>query len=311
MDKIKNLLHINLQLFGEDGGTGAEGTTSSNEGVAPPTTKGRKSNPLANVKYGIQEDNVEIAEPQKTEKPAEATKVDFDSLIKGDYKADFDAKVQDILSKRFKSTNEKVANYDALSPVLNMLATKYGVDAKNTEALVKAIEEDESYYENEALERGVSVEHLKEIKKMERENASLREQMKEQENRKRFEAEMANWISQGEEAKKFYPSLDLNAEFNNEEFRKLLNAGVDVRSAYEVIHRNEIMPMMMQHAVKETEAKITNKILANAQRPSENGMNSQAASITKSDVSQLTKQDRLEIMRRIANGEKISFGKPR
>jgi hypothetical protein len=165
MDKIKNLMHINLQLFGEDGGTGAEGTTSSNEGVAPPTTKGRKSNPLADVKYGIQEDNVAIAEPQKTEKPAEATKVDFESLIKGDYKTEFDAKVQDILSKRFKSTNEKVANYDALSPVLDMLATKYGVDAKNTKALVKAIEEDESYYESEALEKECPLNISKRLRK--------------------------------------------------------------------------------------------------------------------------------------------------
>ena len=46
-------------------------------------------------------------------------------------------------------------------------------------ALTKAIEEDDSFFEDEALERGIPVEQLKEIRKMERENADLKRQMAE------------------------------------------------------------------------------------------------------------------------------------
>ena len=63
----------------------------------------------------------------------------------------------------------------------------------------------------------------------------------------------------------------------------------------------------MQFTAKQVEQKLTNKIVANGARPTENGMTSQSASLTKSDVSQLTKADRAEIARRVARGEKIRF----
>jgi hypothetical protein len=64
----------------------------------------------------------------------------------------------------------------------------------------------------------------------------------------------------------------------------------------------------MQFTAKKVEQNLTNKIIANGARPSENGNSSQGASVTKSDVSALTKADRAEIARRVARGEKISFG---
>ena len=55
------------------------------------------------------------------------------------------------------------------------------------------------------------------------------------------------------------------------------------------------------------EQKLTNKIIAGGQRPTENGMNSQGAAVVKSDVSQLSKADRQEIIRRVQRGERIRF----
>ena len=75
-----------------------------------------------------------------------------------------------------------------------------------------------------------------------------------------------------------------------------------------MIHKDEIIPAAMQFTAKAVEQKLTNKIIANGARPAENGNSSQGASVTKSDVSQLTKADRAEIARRVARGEKISFG---
>lgn len=57
-----------------------------------------------------------------------------------------------------------------------MLAQKYGVDPGDLEKLSSAIEEDDSYYEDEATRRGLTVQQLKEMKRIERENETLRPQ---------------------------------------------------------------------------------------------------------------------------------------
>ena len=115
-------------------------------------------------------------------------------------------------------------------------------------------------------------------------------------------------MNQAEEAKKMYPSLDLNEEAKNPQFLQLLNSGVDVGTAYTVIHKDEIIPAAMQYTAKTVEQKLTNKIIAGGARPSENGNSSQGAINSKSDVSLLSKADRAEIARRVARGEKITFG---
>ncbi len=304
---------LNLQLFAEgaggDGGTGSEGAKGETATAAMSQTKGAKTNPLADVQYGVQptETTAKETTPAAEVVQTEDRNAKFEELIKGEYKDLYDARVQDTVQKRLKGSKETVDKYNALTPTLEMLAKKYGVDASDINALNKAIEEDDSYYEEEALEKGITVEQLKEIRKMERENADLKRQMEEQTRKDRAAQQYSAWMKQAEEAKRTYPSLDLNTEAKNPQFLRLLNAGVDVGSAYAVVHKDEIIPAAMQYTAKTVEQKIANKIIANGARPVENGNSSQSAVSTKSDVSQLTKADRAEINRRVARGEKITF----
>jgi hypothetical protein len=314
---------LDLQLFAEgaggaDGGTGAGGETgvTSTAAVSSKSTKGVK-NPLADVKYGVQkEESAPVAEVTAQETADTVTKevnreAEFEKLIKGEYKDIYDARVQGILRGRLKnlqeSSQEVVDKYNALTPTLEALAKKYGVDASDPAALNRAIEEDDSYYEQEAMERGITVQQLKEIKKMERENAALKKQMDEKDRRDKAAQQYAAWMEQEKQARLTYPSLSLNEEAKNPQFLRLLNSGVDVATAYAVIHKDEIIPAAMQYAAKVVEEKTVNNIIAGGARPAENGISSQSASLTKSDVSQLTKNDRAEIMRRVARGEKITF----
>lgn len=311
MLKITFLKHLNLQLLADgagagDGGTGADGAKGATVGAAIPQTKGAK-NPLADVKYGIQED-VQTATVQADQvAQPEDLNAKFEELIKGEFKDPYDARVQDIIQKRLKGTKEIVEQHEALKPALELLSKKYGVDASDIKALIKAIEEDDSYFEAEALEKGLSVEQLKEIRKMERENSELKAQMEEANRRDSANKLYAQWMDQAEQAKSIYPSFNLEAEMQNPRFLDLLRNHVDVRTAYEVLHKDEIIPAFAQHTAKVVEQKLTNKIIANGARPTENGNFSQSAVITKSDVSQLSKEDRQEIMRRVARGEKIRF----
>ena len=300
---------LSLQLFAE-GGAGDGGTAQGQgvtAGVASQHTKG-VSNPLADVKYGIQEEIAPVAGVQTVATEAQTDpEAEFEALIKGQYKAQYDARMQDTIQKRLKGTKETVDKYNALQPVLETLAKKHGVDATDIEALQKAIEADDYYFEEEALEKGITVQQLKEIRSMERENADLRRQMQEQQTQENANKLYASWMNQAEEAKKVYPSFDLRAEMENPKFVDLLRSNIDVRTAYEVLHKDEIIPAAMQFTAKTVESKIAKKIAANGARPSENGMSSNSAAVVKSDVSQLSKADREEIIRRVARGEKIRF----
>ena len=300
---------LDLQLLAEGasggvGGTGAEGATGATA-TAAVSQKGVKSNPLADVQYGIKETTPAA---EVVENPTEDRNAKFDALIKGEYKDLFDAKMQDAIKKRVKTMQDTVDRHNALTPTLEMLAKKYGVDPSDINALNKAIEEDDTYYEEEALEKGITVEQLKEIRKMEKENAELKKQMEEQNRKDNANKIYSQWMEQADSTKQIYPSFDLKAEMQNPKFVDLLRSNIDVRTAYEVIHKDDIIAGAMQFTAKKVEQNITNKIIANGARPSENGNSSQGASVTKSDVSTLTKADRAEIARRVARGEKISFG---
>ena len=304
---------INLQLFADGNaggsGTGADGANGVNAGVPSLPSKGVK-NPLADVKYGIQEEDVQTANAQKTEDgnlAAEDRNARFEALIKGEFKDLYDARVQDTIQKRLKGSKEKEAKLDELTPTLEMLAKKYGVDASDIKALNKAIEEDDSYYEEEAMEKGISVEQLKAVKKMERENVELKKQMEDRNNRERAERDVAEWMAQAEVAKRSFPNLDLGEELKNPQFIELLKSGVGVETAYFAMHHRELVPQAMQYTAKAVEQKLTNKVIANGARPTENGVKNQSSVIVKSDVSQLSKADRAEIIRRVARGEKIRF----
>ena len=303
---------LSLQIFA-DGGASAGGTgdggTAQGQGVkagAASQQTGAKGNPLAEVKYGIQqEESAPAAEVQET--TTTDPNAEFEKLIKGQYKQQYDQKVQDTIQKRLKGTRETVEKYTALQPVLEILAKKHGVAAGDIDALTKAIEADDSYFEQEAMELGMSVKQLKELRSAQRENADLRRQIQERQKQENAEKIYSTWMQQAEETKKVYPGFDLRAELGNSKFLDLLNSNIDVRTAYEVLHKDDIIPAAMQFAAKTVESKIASKIASGASRPAENGMNSGSAAVVKSDVSQLTKADRQEIIRRVARGEKIRF----
>lgn len=313
MSKLYFFRSINLQLFNDgagDGGTGANGATA--EGVlATPTTKSARNNPLANVQYGKQEETASSAEVQTanvtTENGAVDLDAEFEELIKGKYKEQYDKRTQDTVQKRLKGTKEIVDRHNELLPTLEALAKKYGVDATDIKALNQAIEEDDSFYEQEALEKGLTVEQLKTIRKMERENADLRKQMQEKNVRENANKLYASWMNQAEAIKSVYPSFNLDAELKNPKFTDLLKNNIDIRTAYEVLHKDEIIPAAMHFTAQKVGQQMTNKIIANGARPVENGINAQSSVVTKSDVSQLSKADIAEINRRVARGEKIRF----
>lgn len=121
----------------------------------------------------------------------------------------------------------------------------------------------------------------------------------------RVEAVVRQWSQQAQEAKNLYPGLDMSRELQNPRFAHLLKSGVDVRTAFEVVHRDQILPAAMHAAARAVEKKLT-AAMAEA-RPQESAMESASPALTKLDVAAMTKADRADIIRRVQRGEKIRF----
>lgn len=281
-----------LQMFADGGAdAGGEGGATATEGAV--STEGTNAT-----------DSAEGSEVQK---------MSFDDLIKGEYKKEYEAKLQSAMEKRFKAANKDKETVGKLAPVLELLGRKYGVDASDLskldiDALTNTILEDDSYYEEEAMNRGVSVEALKEIRRMERENATLKQTIEERTKRENSERAYAELVNQANGVKAVYPNFDLNAEMQNPSFGRLVANGVPLQTAYEVVHKNEILPAAMQFAVQKTQENISKSIQSGKNRPSENGVGNSVGFTTKLDPSKLTPEERADIRRRVLErGEKITF----
>ena len=302
-------LKLNLQLFAEggDGGSsaGSTGPDGSGEGLAEEQSGGNPE-----VIYGKQ-NTTSTAEVQDGESaPPKEEKVPFEDLIKGDYKEDFERKTQAIINKRFKETKGLQETLQSHNVILEMLSSKYGVDATDVEALQKAIEEDDSFYEQEAFEKNLTVEQLKQIKALERENAEFKRAAEEAEQRAHSEEIYNNWLSEAEAFKQKYGLEDfsLEEEVANADFTRLLSNGISIEAAYIACHPDRIIGGAMAKTAKEGKKGIVNLITSRASRPMENGLSSSTASqIFKSDPSKFTKDDMAEIRQRVMRGERITL----
>lgn len=281
-----------LQFFAE--GAGEVAAPQTGESTSAAAAAGESAAPAAGV--------VGETGPKGTDRSAA-----FEAMIKGEFKDLYDARVKDTVQRRLRGTREQVERLQSLTPMLTVLGQRYGVDPGDVEALSRAVDADESYLIREAEKKGISPDTLRETWRLEREATNLRRQMDdykaEQETRRIY----GEWQQQGEQCKMLYPNFDLETELQNEDFCRLLRNRVNVQTAYEVIHKDEIIPAAMQVAAQQAAEKVTAAVRANAARPAENGSKGSAASVGKIDVANMTNEQMDDIRKRVLRGERITL----
>lgn len=198
---------------------------------------------------------------------------EFEALIKGKFKQAYDARVQDTISRRLKQAKQAEQQLQALSPLLGTLARKYGVEEHDIEGLTAAVTG--------------KAESAPETAEADRIYESL--------------------VQQSEDTRRLYPAFEMAAELQDPGFRALLQAGHDVRSAYEAIHAKEILSAAVAFTARTVEQRISKKIAAVGARPDETAMGAASPATVKQDVSRLTKQEIEEVARRVARGERVTF----
>ena len=296
------LFKINLRMF-DGASSGAGDGDSSASGVTNSTAASANGNNLENVVYGKQPND-----PNSVAN-AEDAKAKYDSYRKGEGKQFIDKDIETAIRRRFKDYNTLKESNTKMQNVMSALATRYGIDANDTDALSKAIAEDDSYYEKAADNANMSVEQYKKMMRLEAENAELQRIRAEEANRAEFNRRYAEWSAQAEGAKTVYPNLDLNAEMQNKDFFDLVNRGIDVKTAFEVIHKDEIIngavSVTAQRTAQAVQQQTVNNIRTKGLRPNESAGSAQSGFIPKTDPSKWTKKDRQEIERRVMKGDKI------
>ena len=287
-----------IQRFAEGGGAGAAGAGA---GGAAGTAGAEGTPDAAGNEQGVG------AASQQQPGPDKLTL--FRDMITGEYKDEFGQEMQRIIDKRFAKSKQTEASLKAVQPIIGMLAEKYGVKPEDVDGLGKAIEADQSFWEEDAAKAGMSVEQYKNYKRIERENAQLLAAQRESANHEAEQQAMAALNAEVEEAKKFYPELDLEAELNDPangaHFAKLLNSGIDVKTCYEVLHHDEIMMGAMQYAGQKAAQQVAASVRANRNRPPENGGTNTGAVNGAPDVAHMSKAERRALIERARSGERV------
>ena len=326
---MKRIKWLNLQLFaGEGAGDGGgEGAATGESAVDPgqqrllelgvPADKIRKnraykqSAPPATQKQEAPKQEQAAAAENPTEEPKTESnaRMSWEEIIAD---PEYNKKMQAVVQSRLRSAKGAEETLGKLTPALELLARKHGQDPANInyEALAKAISDDEAYYEDKALEMGVSVETAKRIDQQERDTArQQREQARTLEVQK-IQQHFAKLEQQAEAMKKVFPKFDLRTELQNPAFARMTspNVGISVEDAYYAVHRNEIQTAAMQVTAQKTAQKISNAIQAGSRRPSENGTSGQAPSVTTFDYRSMSPEAKKAFKDRIRSGEKIYPG---
>lgn len=274
---------LNLRMFdGEGGGEGSAATGA--EAAAPETTEGQQAEQT----------------PEEREKA-------FNDMINGDFRDLFDARMQKAIKERVGEVKQLQQQLQQQNDVIGLVAKKYGISTDEMGDIREALESDDVFWEEAAADQGMTVDSYKKMVKLEAENEALHKAREEAERKNQKDAVFQKWDREAEELKRMYPQFDLQSEIQDKRFLDLMGAGIDMRTIYETLHHDEILPALMQQTAKAATKQQAAAARSGQMRPAENGMSSRPAAQTVKDPAKMTKEERQEYARRAARGEIITF----
>ena len=309
---MNKYIALDLQMFAEGAAAPAAEGQATGEGVqaaaAQPeralTREERTKAALERQEKFLKGDQAAADEPAKQETTPQV--IPFKDRLKADPALEKDAKewASEIVKERLKNSKQAESQLQALSPAIERLAQKYGVDPTDQNALTQAILNDNDHYEQEALEKGLPVETVKELDRMKREADALRVQQVQRARDERIQGRFNELAAELPAMKELYPSFDMAQELGNPKFAYLVDPDGPVKfslkEAYQAVHGEEILAAGMQYADQKGAQKVARSIQANARRPSENGMGNVGASQTQQrPLSQMTDAEKSKYLQSI------------
>ena len=320
-----SIYEYKLQLFadGGDAAPAGDSTTGVTEQAAAAPA------PVYKKRQGINRLDRSQPEPQTApaEQPAAEAQADsgtpaaegssdrktFDELIKGDYKKDFDDKVQDIVRRRMKGSEKAKQRLDSLEPLVKILAEKYGLAADgeiDPQSIMTAVMDDNAMWEEQAMQKNMSVDDFKEWNKEHRDYERLKQEESQRQQMQASQQAFQTIMEEANSLKTKYPDLDFGKEMADQKFCEevaFYQRRVEsnpFQKAYESRHFDELMSRMAQTAQKTSIKQVADAVAANKARPAENGA-AQSGIATVVDPSTFKKKDFESIKKRMLKGERV------
>ena len=292
-----------FHLFdGEGGGDAGEGTASSSDSKQDVKT----------IQYGKSagEDQTPSQVGSDNGNGADDLNAEWEALTgkNGKFHDMLGQRVSEAIQNRFKNQADLQAQVNGIVDDLSPLFMNYGLQSGDFEGLKAAVQSDENFYRSGAEREGLDVNQYKEMLKLKADAERGRRISEAFQNEQARQARYAEWEADASELQEAFPAFDLGLEIeHNEQFKQLLDSGVDVRTAFLTSHMDEILNGANAYAQKTATANVVNTIQQRAARPMEGALNHAPAIQRKSDPSSLSNEDLDEINRRVAAGETISF----
>lgn len=289
---MRKNIQLNLTLF-EGEGAAAEGAAQTGEQGQTTTGSTSAAEPPAD-------------KPQETPEPTPEERKAAYEQFKKEYKDLFGEDVRNQVTRRYKENESLHQQLDAYSPLMSLLSTRYGIEDADVSKVMQAIENDNSFWEEQALKENMSVDQLKYLRKIEAQNRQLLDAGQRAQQIRQRDETYARWDREASQCKQLYPGFDLETECANEQFTKLLGAGFDITSAYRAVHFDDITQGLMAQTEKDTKKLVADNIRAGSGRPTENGADA-PANQTKMDIWGLSQDEFHKLLDRARRGEEISF----
>ena len=258
----------------------------------------------------------ENGEGEQKERTPEERKKAFTALMQGEYRAE----AEEMMQQAVQLAAQNLQASPAMQGLLAALQEKYGTDADSLEALTEAVKngavKDDAYYENLAMEKGVSVKTARELDQLESQNRRLTAQqqaaqeMAKQQERQQQAAQMRAYLEQQETAlKQRYPDFgQYRDEFlANPETKKMLLGGVSMETAYRAMYFDRLMEADRAATARQVEQGVVNRVQQRNARPGENGTRPGGAVQTKVDVAHMSRREMEELEKRARRGEIITL----
>lgn len=305
-----------LQFFadGAAGGDGGEGAASTGDNAAD---AGRDLEAL-----GVPREYAE-KHRQRTEKKRAAAPANTQPQQKAEAPAaneggnEWDAffskqenkdKLQQMMAERGKAATEAKnaanAQIEKLSPMLRILGEKYGIKpgddgSFDLDAISEAVTKDDSYFEDKALEMGVSVDVAR---KLEQADALEQQQKQAEEKAKRAALLQEHFNRVQEQAKavqEIIPGFDLNQAMQDPEFvRRTAPGMIPADEAYIGMHYREILKRKAAEITQRSKQAAAANVAAGGSRPRENGSAAMATASATPDLRAMSPQERREYIMR-------------
>lgn len=223
---------------------------------------------------------------------------------------EYNGEMQKVVKAAKEKLKTSAEGLEKLAPAIQLIAKKYGVDASDYDAVSKAVVDDDAYYEERAMELGVTTDVAKQLDKSEKMMRAAEEQQQKFINEQKLMEHIGKLNRQAIELQQKYPDFNLGKELNNPTFARLTapDLNLPLEDAYELVHREEIKENIRQAALKASIQQVSNAVQSNKSRPNDGVSKSSNASVQTFNYQNATKAQREALKARIRSGEKIFPG---